>query len=66
MPTSSITKKFVIRDNSVCDTLIKVLSEESQRRKKPSSKKYEEGKEILAQYQDSMLNTYREVNLNNE
>lgn len=66
MPTSSITKKFVISDDSVCDTLIKVMSEKSPRHKKTSPQKYKEGKELLAQYQDSKINTHMEVNQNNE
>ena len=66
MPTSSITKKFVIKDNSVCDTLIKVMSEKSRRRKKTSSQKYKEGKKLIAQYLDSKVNTHMEVNQNKE
>ena len=51
MPTSSITKQYIIKDDKACDTLIKVLNEPSKR-KKPmkSSNKYEEGKKKLIQY----------------
>jgi hypothetical protein len=51
MATSSITKKFVIKDDKACDKLIKVINEPSKR-KEPikSSNKYDEGKKKLAQY----------------
>lgn len=49
MPTSSITKDFVIKDNKTCDKLISVLSGKAPRRKKPTSNKYEEGKKLLEQ-----------------
>lgn len=49
MATSSITKKFVIKDNESCDRLIAVLTEKTSRRKKTTSNKYEEGKKLLAQ-----------------
>ena len=49
MATSSITKKFVIKDEKACDTLISVLSQKSKR-KKTTSNKYEEGKKLLAQH----------------
>lgn len=48
MATASITKEFVIKDTKACDKLVKVLTENS-RRKKSNSKKYEEGKKLLAQ-----------------
>lgn len=51
MATSSITKKYVIKDDNACDKLIQVLTEDKfTRKKKPASKKYEEGKKLLAQY----------------
>ena len=49
MATSSITKRYVVRDNKSCDVLIRILSEKESRRKKTTSKKYEEGKKLLAQ-----------------
>lgn len=50
MATSSITKKFVIKDDKTYDKLIKILAETPPRKKNVSSKKYEEGKKLLAQY----------------
>ena len=46
MPTSSITKEFVIKDSETCDRLIHILTESKPRKKKASSK-YKEGKELL-------------------
>lgn len=48
MPTSSITKKFIIRDEETCKRLIEILNQPSHRKKKTSSNKFEEGKKLLA------------------
>ena len=50
MPTSSITKEFILKDNKTADRLISILSEKKPRRKKPTSNKYEEGKILLEQH----------------
>lgn len=51
MATSSITKKFIIKDEEACDKLIQILTNNKfTRKKKSASKKYEEGKKLLAQY----------------
>ena len=49
MPTSSITKKFEIKDNETYEKLAEVLNNPTRRKKKPSTNKYEEGKKILKQ-----------------
>ena len=52
MATSSITKKFVIKDNEACDRLLHAIdaAKRSPQRVKRASTKYEEGKKLLAQY----------------
>lgn len=51
MATSSITKKFVVKDDKACERLISVLSQPTSRKKKSNTpSKYEEGKKKLAQY----------------
>ena len=51
MATSSITKEFVLKDDKACDRLIKVINEQSKRKKPDKSiDKYEEGKRKLIQY----------------
>ncbi len=46
MPTESITKKFVIKDEEACDRLVEAL-EQPPKNKRTKSKKYDEGKELL-------------------
>ena len=48
MATSSITKKFVIKDNKTCDKLIKILAENPPRKRNISVNKYEEGKKTIS------------------
>lgn len=50
MATSSITKKFVIKDEHTCKVLAKALSSKTNSRPIKSSFKYEEGKKKLEQY----------------
>ena len=50
MPTSSITKKFIIKDDKTCDRLIAALAETKPQQIKKSSNSYEKGKEKLAYY----------------
>lgn len=50
MATTSITKKFVIKDDAACEKLIQILSSKSTRKKKKTSNRYEEGKKILTQF----------------
>lgn len=50
MPTSSITKKFIIKDDKTCDRLIAALTETKPQQIKKSSNSYEKGKEKLAYY----------------
>lgn len=49
MATSSITKRFVIKDDKVCDRLIKALKEPAPK-KTVNTNYYEEGKKLLVQY----------------
>ncbi|MCM1039424.1 MAG: hypothetical protein NC434_08875 [Ruminococcus sp.] len=49
MATSSITKTFVIKDEKVCDKLIKALND-TPPRKAVKTNYYEEGKKKLTQY----------------
>lgn len=49
MATSSITKKFVIKDNKACDNLLAAM-DSSFPRKVVKTNRYEEGKEKLARY----------------
>lgn len=51
MPTSSILKEFVIKDNEACDRLIEALSGKASRRMKPTTRKYEEGQRLLHEYE---------------
>ena len=53
MPTSSITKRFVIKDDATCQRLIDAIEEfEAKAEKKPVKKSgpssYERGKALLA------------------
>ncbi len=50
MATSSITKKFIIKDDKACDRLIAALAAPKPRQMKKSSNSYEEGKKQLAHY----------------
>lgn len=50
MATSSITKRFVIKDDAACDRLIEALNKKNTHEKSTSSKRYDEGKKILKQY----------------
>lgn len=50
MPTSSILKEFVIKDNEACDRLIKALSGKDSQRLRPTTRKYEEGQRLLNEY----------------
>ena len=50
MPTSSITKKVIIKDKKSFKKLEKILNSKPQRPIIASSKKYEEGKILLQQY----------------
>ena len=49
MATSSITKKFVIKNDEACDRLIEILNENSPK-KEVNADFYEEGKRTLEQY----------------
>lgn len=51
MATSSITKRFVIKNDNVCDKLIKALNDPAPK-KEISTNHYEEGKKKLTQYFD--------------
>lgn len=51
MPTDSITKRFVIKDDSVCERLIEALTDpKNKKRDIPNPNAYEEGKKILKRY----------------
>ncbi len=51
MATSSITKRFVIKDDSVCERLIAVINDPNCKKKKVSNPNaYEDGKKLLKQY----------------
>lgn len=50
MPTSSITKRFIIKDKKSLVKLGEILNSKPRRKIIASSKKYEEGKILLEQY----------------
>ena len=50
MATSSITKRFVVKDKKSLIKLGEILNSKPQRKISASSTKYEEGKKLLAQY----------------